>query len=144
MLLRGGADMHPMVTRVMQIHVAEEARHISFAHEYLQQRSQEYGRAQRFVLSLAMPVIMRVLCDVIMKPTRQMRKDLDIPRSVIRDLYWRNPKSEKLLSDTFGDVRMLATEMGLMNRTSRPVWRALGIDGRTSRFRSEPSRAAAS
>lgn len=143
MLLRSGADLHPMVSRVMQIHVAEEARHISFAHEYLVQRSKEYGPVQRFALSLAMPIIMRTLCDVIMKPTKQMQKDLGIPKSVIRDLYWNSPKSEKLLRDTFGDVRALSDEMGLMNPVARRVWRALGIDGRKSRFRSEPSRAAA-
>ena len=61
----------------------------------------------------------------------------------MKDLYWHDPKSEKLLRDTFGDVRALADEMGLMNPVSRRVWRALGIDGRSSRFRSEPSRAAA-
>lgn len=142
MLLRAGADLHPMVARIMQIHVAEEARHISFAHEYLEQRSRHYGRLQRFALSLALPVIMRMLNDVIMKPTRQMQKDCNIPKEVMRDLYWKNPKSEKLLRDTFADVRSLASQMGLMNRISRRLWRWLGIDGRPARFRSEPRSAA--
>ncbi|MDQ6523011.1 diiron oxygenase [Nocardioides sp. LHD-245] len=141
-VLRSGHEMHPMVTRVMQIHVAEEARHIGFAHSYLVERSKDYGALQRFGLSLAYPVIMRVLCDVIMKPTPKMRKDLGIPKSVMREVYWKSEKSEKLLRDTFGDVRMLADELGLMNRVSRRVWRVLGIDGRPSRFRSEPKSAA--
>lgn len=142
MMLRSGHDLHPIVERVMQIHVAEEARHISFAHTYLVERSKDYGRLQRFGLSLAYPVIMRVLCDVIMKPTRQMQKDLGIPKSVMREAYWKAPTSEKLLRDTFGDVRMLADELGLMNVVSRRVWRALGIAGTSSRFRSEPKSAA--
>jgi hypothetical protein len=37
---------------------------------------------------------------------------------------------------------MLAEELGLMNRVSRLVWRALGIHGSPSRFRSEPKSAA--
>ena len=127
----------------MQIHVAEEARHIGFAHTYLKERSKDYGRLQRFGLSLAFPVIMRLLCDVIMKPTRKMQKDLDIPKEVIREVYWRSEESQKLLRDTFGDVRMLADELGLMNPVSRRIWRALGIHGSPSRFRSEPKSAAA-
>ena len=142
-VLRSGHELHPIVTRVMQIHVAEEARHIGFAHSYLIERSKDYGRVQRFGLSLAFPVIMRVLCDVIMKPTRQMQKDLGIPKHVMREVYWRSPESQKLLRDTFGDVRMLAEELGLMNKVSRRVWRALGIDGSASRFRGEPKSAAA-
>lgn len=142
MLLRSGQPIHPMVQRVMQIHVAEEARHIGFAHTYLEERSKSYGRLQRAGLSIAMPLIMRGLCDVIMKPTKQMQKDCGIPKSVMREAYWRNPTSRKLLRDTFGDVRMLADDLGLMNPVSRRVWRALGIDGTSSRFRSEPKSAA--
>ena len=47
-----------------------------------------------------------------------------------------------MLRDLFGDVRMLADRAGLMNAVSRRVWRLLGIDGRPSRFRSEPAQAA--
>ncbi len=141
-VLRSGHRLHPIVERVMQIHVAEEARHIGFAHAYLVERSHDWGKLQRFGISLAYPVVMRVLCDVIMKPSRQMQKDLGIPRSVMREVYWKSPQSEKLLRDTFGDVRMLAEELKLMNPVSRPIWRALGIAGTASRFRSEPKSAA--
>ena len=37
-VLREGKTLHPIMERVMAIHVAEEARHISFAHEYLRKR----------------------------------------------------------------------------------------------------------
>ncbi len=141
-VLRSDHEMHPMITRIMQIHVAEEARHIGFAHSYLVERSKDYGTLQRAGLSLAFPVIMRLLCDVIMKPSRQMQKDLGIPKHVMREVYWKSDSSQKLLRDTFGDVRMLADELGLMNKVSRRIWRALGIDGAPSRFRSEPKSAA--
>ena len=41
------------------------------------------------------------------------------------------------------DVRTLADESGLMNPVSRKVWKALRIDGRPARYRSEPAPAAA-
>ncbi len=37
-LLREGDDLPPAVLRVMEIHIAEEARHISFADEFLRLR----------------------------------------------------------------------------------------------------------
>ncbi|MEV0354926.1 diiron oxygenase [Nocardia sp. NPDC050697] len=142
-VLRGTEERHPLVTRVMQIHIAEEARHIGFAHRYLQHKVPKLAPRQRFLVSVLTPVIMRVLCDVIMKPSRAMRRDLDIPAHVIDQAWWGSESSRAMLRDTFADVRMLAVELELMNPVARRVWRALGIDGKPSRYRGEPNFAAA-
>jgi hypothetical protein len=141
-ILRSGDDLHPLLQRIMQIHIAEEARHIGFAHQYLHHHAPRLSRVDRFVLSLAFPIIMRTLCDVILVPSRRARRDMGIPRSVVRDVYWRDPESRTMLRDLFADVRMLADDIGMMNRVSRAVWRLCKIDGRASRFRSEPAPAA--
>lgn len=141
-ILRAGEEMPPLLQRIMAIHIAEEARHIGFAHTYLVHHSPRLGRLNRTMLSLAFPLIMRWLCDVIMVPSRQAQRDMGLPRSVVKDVYWRNPASRKMLRDLFADVRMLADEIGMMNRVSRVLWRVCKIDGRTSRFRSEPASAA--
>lgn len=69
-VLREGKSLHPIMERVMAIHVAEEARHISFAHEYLRKRVPDLPRRKRFWLSLYVPVVMRVLCSAIIVPPR--------------------------------------------------------------------------
>ena len=137
-ILRSGRDLPPVMTRIMQIHVAEEARHISFAHEYLKRRGPRMGRIDRLISSIAFPIIMRAGCDLLMVPPRSFRREFDIPRSVMKDLYWKAPESRDRLQSLFADVRMLAEEAGLMNAVSRRVWRLCGIDGRSSRYRSEP------
>ena len=104
-ILRSGEDMHPLMVRIMQIHVAEEARHISFAHEYLARKVPTLSRPRKALLSVLYPVVMRVLCDVIATPTSAFVKQYDIPKHVIKDLYWDAPESEKLLRDLFADVR---------------------------------------
>ncbi|GAA4819024.1 diiron oxygenase [Nocardioides caeni] len=142
-ILRAGDEMHPLIQRIMQIHVAEEARHIGFAHRYIEHTAPKLGRFERSLLSVAVPVILKWLCNEILVPTKQMQRDLDIPREVIDELFWGAPESKKFLRDLFGDVRMLTENAGLMNPVSRRIWRAMGIDGRASRFRSEPSSAAA-
>ena len=51
-LLRDGSDVPPAVLRTMEIHIAEEARHISFADEFVRLRVPRMGRAQRAALSV--------------------------------------------------------------------------------------------
>ena len=142
-MLRQGRMQHPLLRRIMQIHVAEEARHIGFAHEYLTHRAPLLNRPQRAFLSVFIPVIMRTLCDEILVPNKQMRRDLGIPKKVVKELYWNTPEGQKFLRDLFGDVRMLVEECGLMNPAAERVWNMLGIAGTSSRFRSEPARASA-
>jgi len=140
MVLREGKSLHPIMEKVMAIHVAEEARHISFAHEYLRKRIPHLRRSRKFALSLAVPVIMRTLCSAILVPPRQFFREFDIPRSVRKELFFDAPESRRMLRDMFGDVRMLCDDAGIMNRPSRLVWRMCKIDGRPSRYRSEPHR----
>lgn len=137
-ILRSREEIHPMMGRIMEIHVAEEARHISFAHEYIKRMSPRLKRRQRFVVSLIYPVLMRILGDAILVPPKELRRAFDIPDEVIHELYWEAPESRKMLSDVFADVRALAEQAGLMNAVSRRVWRALKMDGRPARYRSEP------
>lgn len=142
-VLRAGDDMHPLLQRIMQIHVAEEARHIGFAHQFLEHNAAKLSGRERAVLSVVVPVIMRWLADEILVPSKRAQADMGIPKQVVKDLYWDRPESKKFLRDLFGDVRMLAEETGLMNPVSRRVWRLMGIAGRSSRYRSEPASAAA-
>ncbi len=142
-ILRSGEDIHPIMESVMRIHVAEEARHISFAHKFLARHIPRKNRAQRFAMSLALPVIMRALCDVIAVPPKQFWAEFEIPEQVRKDLFWDAPESQRTLRAFFADVRALADEIGLMNPASRRVWKACKIDGAPSRYRSEPDRRSA-
>ncbi len=140
MVLREGKSLHPIMERVMAIHVAEEARHISFAHEYLRKRVPNLKGRRRFWLSLNVPIIMRVLCQAIVVPPRSFWNEFDIPRSVRKELFFRSPESRQFLRDMFADVRMLCYDTGLMNPFAKMVWRICKIEGRPSRYRSEPQR----
>ncbi|MFE5475832.1 diiron oxygenase [Nocardia sp. NPDC056541] len=139
-LLRSGTDPHPMVHRVMEIHVAEEARHISFAHEYLRINVPTMNVVSKTVLSVAFPIIMRVMLAMIATPPKEFAEKFGIPGEVMRDAYWRNDHSRHIKRDVFTDVRALATDIGLMNPVAKRVWQLLGIDGPVSRYRSEPAR----
>ncbi|MFD6221266.1 AurF N-oxygenase family protein [Nocardia asteroides] len=138
--LRSDDGYHPMVRGVMRIHVAEEARHISFAHEFLRTHVPRASAPARFALSLVFPVALRVACDLIVVPPREFWREFEVPDAVRREVFWRSPRARATLRGYFGDVRMLADEIGLMNPVARLLWRGLGIDGRPSRYRGEPDR----
>ena len=80
-LLRERNSLHPIIVKVMAIHVAEEARHISFADQFLSKRVPQMVRRSRFALSLYGPIVMRVLCQAIVVPSRSFFRKFDIPRA---------------------------------------------------------------
>jgi hypothetical protein len=139
-IMRAGGS-HPLIDRIMQIHIAEEARHIGFAHQYLEHHWAELGPVKRRVLSALFPLVMRWLCDVIMVPSKADQRAMGIPPEVAKEIWWEAPESRKLLRDLFGDVRMLADELGIRKGPARLLWKAMRIDGESSRFRSAPSSA---
>jgi hypothetical protein len=141
-LLRNRVELPPAVLRTMEIHIAEEARHISFAGEFLRLRVPRLRRIERAVVSVAFPITMRWLAGEIMTPPRALQKRFDIPGDVFREAFWSGPKSQAIMASYFGDMRALAADTGLMNRVSRRVWKRMGIDGEPTRYRGEPDRTA--
>jgi P-aminobenzoate N-oxygenase AurF len=140
-MLREEHSPHPIMEKVMAIHVAEEARHISFADQFLTKRVPRMVRRSRFALSLYVPIVMRVLCQAIVVPSRSFFRKFDIPRSVRKELFFNAPDSRQALRHMYGDVRMLCDDVGLMNPLSLMLWRICKINGQPSRYRGEPQRA---
>ncbi|RMI32902.1 AurF N-oxygenase family protein [Nocardia stercoris] len=141
-ILRSGEEIHPIMRGVMSIHVAEEARHISFAHEYLKHHVPATGKLNQFGLSLMMPIIMFILGRSIATPPRKFFDEFGIPDSVRKELFYGSKEAKQVFADYFVDVRALAKELRLMNPVSKAIWKLLGIDGPSSRYRSEPIRSA--
>ena len=98
-ILRAGEKMHPLLQRIMQIHVAEEARHIGFAHTYLEENAPRLNRAERAALSVLVPVIMKWLCNEILVPSKRAQRDMGIPDAVMKELYWDSPEAQKTLRE---------------------------------------------
>jgi hypothetical protein len=134
-------SIHPIMHDLIAIHVAEEARHISFAHEYLHRRVPHLKWYTRFWLSLYVPVVMRMLGQAMVVPSRRFFRQFGIPRSVRKELYSGDGQSHQTLRDMFGDIRMLCDDLGLMNPFALLMWRMCRISGPASRYRSEPQRA---
>jgi hypothetical protein len=124
---RHGDDVHPLLMRIMRIHVTEEARHLSFARHYLKLTVPELGPLRRRILALTGPVILGVMAGLMMRPSRQLVRRYRIPRSVLREAYSRSPEARAEVRTSLRKVRALLDDLGLITPTSRLIWRFFGI-----------------
>ncbi|OHV01444.1 hypothetical protein C1Y40_01475 [Mycobacterium talmoniae] len=139
-VLRSDADLPPVVLRTMEIHVAEEARHISFAMEYVRQYYPRLSRWRRGFYSILAPLWLRYVVTQIMAPHPNMVKQFDIPRQVVREAFWNGATGRRLLAGYLRDTRTLAGELGMLNPIAAMLWKKLGVYGDFSRYRGEPDR----
>lgn len=123
--LRGG-DGHPLVERIMRIHVTEEARHLSFARNYLRREVPKLGWVRRQVLSVATPVLLGIMARRMLVPSATFGRANGIPRAVTREAA-RSPQAAELVRTSVGKVRRLCVDTGLCGAPARTLWRVLGI-----------------
>ena len=123
--LRSG-ESHPVVERIMRIHVTEEARHVSFARQYLKRAVPRLGPVRRTILSFTAPLLFGTMGRVMVFPPRRIVKTYGIPRGEVRAAL-RTPESRQLLSDALAKPRKLCVELGLVSGVSRHLWKAFGI-----------------
>jgi hypothetical protein len=123
--LRGGVA-HPLLERIMRIHVTEEARHLSFARHYLRAEIPRLGRIRRLMLSAAVPLLLGEMARRMLEPSTDLVRAYGIPRDVLRAAR-RTPAARTLRRDAVAKVRRLCVETGLVNPLSRPLWTACGV-----------------
>jgi hypothetical protein len=119
-------NIHPLVARIMRIHVAEEARHVSFARQYLRHRVPRLGRLRRGVLTLSAPLVLGTMARLMLYPPSDLVREFDIPRRVRREAF-RSPEGRQLLADSVARIRKLWRELGLVSPAGKALWRAAGI-----------------
>jgi hypothetical protein len=124
-LRRGGS--HPLLERIMRIHVTEEARHLSFARNYLKDRVPQLSLFKRARIAIAAPVILGVMAQLMMRPSPWLVRQHHIPRSVLREAFNDNPAQRQEVRDSLRKVRNLLDGLGLIPAPARLLWRALGI-----------------
>jgi P-aminobenzoate N-oxygenase AurF len=111
--LRSGRELHPLLTRIMRIHVTEEARHLSFARHYLKRTVPGLPGRRRVRLAIAAPVILAAMAQMMLKPSGQIVARYSIPRAVIAEAYTRNPRHRADIIASLAKVRKLCDELGL-------------------------------
>jgi hypothetical protein len=130
--LRSQREIHPLLERIMRIHVTEEARHLSFARHYLKRTVPTLSAWHRARLAIGAPVILGTMAQLMLKPAPDLVKRYAIPPHVIESAYTKNPDYHLETLASLGKVRKLCVELGLVRWPFTVIWRKLGLDPRSA------------
>jgi hypothetical protein len=125
--LRSGRTIHPLLERIMRIHVTEEARHLSFARHYLQRSVPGLGRARRAQLALGAPLVLAVMAQMMLRPSSQIIRRHHIPKEVVAAAFTRNPVHQDEALASMHKLRRLWVNLGLAGPVYRCLWKVLGL-----------------
>ncbi|MDL4775189.1 AurF N-oxygenase family protein [Actinomadura xylanilytica] len=140
--LKGGHIKHPLEETIMKIHIAEEARHISFARHYLKHRVPNMNPIRRRILGVATPIVLGVMARIMLSPPGPMVRHFNIPKDVVRDAY-KNDAAQAEIANSVGKIRDLMAELDVVNPVNKRVWKAFGIWDEPKRRRAvQPAKAA--
>ncbi|MCU1448145.1 MAG: diiron oxygenase [Acidimicrobiales bacterium] len=125
--LRSGHDIHPLLERIMRIHVTEEARHLSFARHYLKHNVPQLSWFRRRLLAVRVPFILGAMAGLMLRPSKEIVRTYGIPKAVLKEAFDDNPQARQYVRDSLRKVRNLALELGIVTPSSRQLWKAFGI-----------------
>ena len=131
MLRKNREDIHPLLRRIMQIHVTEEARHMSFARHNLRRRVPELSTTRRARLAFSAPLILGAMGRMMMEASPQIAHEYNIPREVVDATYRNNPIQHRRMHEASSKLFGLCDELGLVNRWSVHLWKVMGISPAT-------------
>ena len=123
--LRAGIA-HPLLERIIRIHVTEEARHRSFARHYLEREIPRLHPVRRRTLAVAVPLLLGTMVRLMLDTPGGFARANAIPPSVVRSGR-RSPEQRALVAGSVAGIRRLCAETGLLPRWARPLWRAMGV-----------------
>ena len=125
--LVNGRARHPLLRRIVQIHISEEARHLSFARSFLRQEVPRLGGFKRHVLSILTPLMLHQMVKTMLTPWDHFIEAFQIPPRVIAEAYGDNPKYFDEIVVGLRSVHSLCGELGLLTPPAAALWRRLRL-----------------
>lgn len=126
-VLKNAENLHPLIKRIMQIHVTEEARHLCFAKEYLRKNVPALRPFKMTQLRMAVPVVLGVMAKLMMQPPTSLLAQYGCPAEVIDEAYTNNPAHREKTLESVASVRKLCDELDVISPASAVIWKRYGI-----------------
>ncbi|MGB3409995.1 MAG: diiron oxygenase [Microthrixaceae bacterium] len=120
------SELHPLIEKIMRVHIAEESRHISYARAAVRHEVPQLGRVRRQLLAFFCPLILGIMVRLMVVPGRDLSKVAGVPKDVLREAFG-GPEGRRVLADSVARSRNLLREQGAITPVGRLVWKAFGI-----------------
>ncbi|NNG39015.1 diiron oxygenase [Flexivirga sp. ID2601S] len=125
---RRGLDdpqLQPIVSRLMRIHVTEEARHISFARDGLRRRTHTKDKREKYFLANAHGAVAILFNQWLTNPAMYRRAGLDGDQCA--KIARSNPHFNAMKQEGFADLAGFLRETGFMGPIAEKGWRKAGF-----------------
>jgi hypothetical protein len=126
-ILRSERELHPLLERIIRIHVLEEARHICFATELLKDRVPDLSWFGLWNLRIRLPFILGEMSRQMLEPPRRVIARFRIPDAVVREAYTESSRHRGNLLDSLASIRALAADLRIVVPSTVFLWERLGI-----------------
>ena len=120
-------EMHPLSRRISQIHITEEARHVSFARAYLRRNVPRLSPERKEEMSLAVPTVLSVMSKMMMQAPEHIIQTYSIPEDVVDEAYVNNSAHRQTVVASLAKIRTLCEELGLMTPAATAMWHDAGL-----------------
>jgi hypothetical protein len=118
--------LHPLVKRMSQIHITEEARHLCFARSFLREHVPKLSPRKRALLAVAAPAVLRLTAELMLRPSPSLVREFAIPPAVVAEAFTDNAEYRALTYQSLAKVRALMDELGLVTPRTARWWRTIG------------------
>lgn len=117
--------LHPTYRRIIELHVAEEEGHIAFAKDYLRDAWPGLGFLHRIWAKFYAPLIVYTIVQA--SVCREVYRTLGMPEGYRE--AWNNPERRRWVREAMAPYAAFLGEIGVLDSTTRPLWRAFGLIG---------------
>lgn len=118
-------ELQPLVSRLMRIHVTEEARHIGFARDGVTRRRPVRGRWESIIAANVHGLSALRFKYLFTNPAMYARAGLD--KHEATRVARNNPNFHRMQVLGFASLAQFLEDNGLMTRLSRRMWRKAGF-----------------
>lgn len=117
---------HPLIETIMRMHVAEEARHVSFARTAMKRDVSRLGWVRRQTLGIHAAISFAIMTRLMLVPPKEMARALGVPRKTLTEPY-RSAAGKAFFADSVAKPQSLLKELGVLGFAAGWLWKALGL-----------------
>ncbi|MTV24944.1 diiron oxygenase [Nitriliruptoraceae bacterium ZYF776] len=119
-------QVHPLLERIMRIHVEEEARHVGFANLELRRLVPRMTDQGRRVLARLVPETLGIEARLMLYPSPWQVRHEQVPKAQLKAAY-RHPETHRLRTESVARIRKLCDELGLLTPEAQRHWERVGL-----------------
>jgi hypothetical protein len=105
--LRRRDALHPLLRRILQIHVTEEARHVHFAEAFLLERVPRLPWHRKWVLRVVVPVLLEEGARMMLRPLPALVRRYGIPKHTMAQAFGRSSRHQQRVREIVAPIHAM-------------------------------------